>query len=235
MRVFEALCAAGAPLSLKDLARVSGLPASNCHRYCVSFLRTAYFSQDARGRYDLGPKALQAGLAALSRLDAIAIATEALEQLVEDTGHTGQLAIWSERGPLALRWLPGRTAVRTSLSTGSILPLLTSATGRVFLAHLPARQTGVMASREAMVGGGDPEVLAGHVRAVGYGSVSGDHIPGLSAISAPILDWYGEAAAAITLVGTKAGFNAAAIDQLLRAAAVASERLGWKASDTATA
>jgi DNA-binding IclR family transcriptional regulator len=90
--------------------------------------------QDGRdGRYDLGPRVIQAGLAALARTDAVRIATEALEALVVETGDTGQLAVWGDRGPTVIRWIPGRAAARTSVTAGATLPLLTSATGRVFL------------------------------------------------------------------------------------------------------
>src|SRR5882757_11197006 len=67
MRVIEALRAAGGPLVLKDVARAADLPTSNCHRYLVSFVRTGFVIQDAHsGRYDLGSRVVQAGLAALA-------------------------------------------------------------------------------------------------------------------------------------------------------------------------
>ena len=64
------------------------------------------------------------------------------------------------------------------------------------------------------------------------GHVAGDHIPGLSAVAAPVLDAFGEAAAAITLVGTCDGIVPGAADQLRAAAAAASLKLGWEPSMT---
>src|SRR5258708_39318496 len=76
MRVLEALRAAAGPLELKDLAKAARLPASNCHRYVVSFARTGFFIQDLNsGRYDRGPRLLQAELAALARILPIPVAT----------------------------------------------------------------------------------------------------------------------------------------------------------------
>ena len=215
------------PLSLKALAAAAGLPASNCHRYCASLVRTGLLRQDRRtNRYDLGPGTIRAGLAALARTDAVGVAADALESLVDDTGHTGQLAVWADQGPVIVRWIPGRMAVRTSISIGSSLPLLTSATGRVFLAYLPARQTSVLAAREAMAGGGDPAAIASGVRAAGLGRVTGDHIPGLSAVAAPVLDAHGEPACVLTLVGARQGIAPGAAERLCAAAADASARLG---------
>jgi DNA-binding IclR family transcriptional regulator len=228
MRVIEALRAAAAPLHLKDLAKASGLPTSNCHRYVVSFVRTGFLVQDlSSGRYDLGPRLLQAGLAALARIDAIAVGTAALERLVDKTGNTGLLSVWADFGPTIVRWMPGLAAVRTSLSTGSTLPLLTSATGRVFLAFLPPRQTSPLLAKEALSDNIEPAPLIAGVRAAGIARVSGDHIPGLSAVAAPVLDAHGEAMAVLTLVGARRGIQSLAVEQLRQESAVASSRLGW--------
>jgi DNA-binding IclR family transcriptional regulator len=227
MRVIEALRAAPGSLSLNNLAKASGLPASNCHRYAVSFVRTGFLIQDlASGRYDLGPRLLQAGLAALARTDSIAIGTTALEKVVEATGNTGLLSVWADLGPTIVRWMPGIAAVRTSLGNGSTLPLLTSATGRVFLAYLPLGQTAALVAREK-IPDNKATSLAASVRARGIGQVTGDHIPGLSAVAAPILDAHNEAAAVLTLVAARNGIAPPAIDILRMSAAEASERLGW--------
>jgi DNA-binding IclR family transcriptional regulator len=230
-RVIEALRAAAAPLHLKELAKAAGLPTSNCHRYVVSFVRTGFLVQDSgSGRYDLGPRLLQAGLAVLARTDAIAIGTAALERLVDLTGNTGLLSVWADSGPTIVRWMPGLAAVRTSLSTGSTLPLLTSATGRVFLAFLPPRQTSQLLAQEALSDNIEPAPLIAAVRAAGIARVSGDHIPGLSAVAAPVLDAHGEAMAVLTLVGARRGIQPQAAEQLRNESAVASNQLGWAKS-----
>jgi hypothetical protein len=84
LRVIDALRKSTGPLTLKELAADSRLPASNCHRYLVSFVRVGYVTQDPlSGRYDLGPELLQAGLAALGRLDPIAVGNDCLARVAE--------------------------------------------------------------------------------------------------------------------------------------------------------
>lgn len=229
VRVLEALAMASGPQTLKDLALAAKLPTSNCHRYLVSLARAGFVIQDpGSGRYELGPRLLRAGLAALARLDFMHVATEGLERLVEATGHTGSLSVWGESGPTIVRWMSGRIAVHTSLNVGTILPLLNSATGRVFVSYLPARRTRVLLARERMSSGDDADALIAATRASGYGEVSGDHIPGLHAIAAPVLNFHGEADAVITLVCARHGFAPAVIDRLRLEAAEASARLGWR-------
>jgi DNA-binding IclR family transcriptional regulator len=235
LRVIDALRRSPGPMTLKELAADSRLPASNCHRYLVSFVRVGYVTQDPRsGRYDLGPQLLQAGLAALGRLDPIAVGTDCLTRAVDATGYTGQLAIWADDGGgrpgvVIVRWLPGALAVRTSLALGSTLPLLSSATGRVFLAYLPSRRTARQAETERARSGRSIDVaaLAAETRRAGFAQVHGDAIPGLSAACAPLLDATGEAAATLTLIGLADGITPSAIDVLCRAAAEGSHALGW--------
>jgi len=227
LRVIEVLCQEGRAMSLKALAKASGLPASNCHRYCVSFVRTGYLQQDIKsGRYDLGRRLLDAGLAAMARIDSVSIATDALNRIVEETGHTGLLAIWAENGPIIIRWMSGRAAVRTSLSTGSSLPLLKSATGHIFLAYLSKRQTAEVAAREDQAENNHEKLIA-RIRKNGVAQVSGTHIPGLTAVAAPVLDSFGEASAVLTLIAARKGIEKGAIKCLCSEAELASSELGW--------
>ena len=228
LRVIDALRQVTGPQTLKELSALSRLPASNCHRYLVSFARAGYVTQDAlTGRYDLGPQLLKAGLAALNRLDPIAVGSEALSRLVDRVEYTGQLAIWADPGVVIVRWMPGRLSIRTSLALGSTLPLLSSATGRVFLAYLPSRRTAREADRERAGTGLDPAKLASETRARGIAQVSGETIPGLSAACAPLLDSQGEAAATMTIIGLSDGIRESAITALRDAANDASHMLGF--------
>lgn len=228
MRVIEALRTSDGPQTLSELARRSGVPASNCHRYLVSFTRTGFFKQDPKTtRYDFGPAMLSAGLAAMSRLDPIQIGNEALINLVQRTEKSGLLAVWTDQGAVIVRWLAGRQVVRTSLSIGSTAPLLTSATGSIFLAYLPKLQTKNIVDREREATGIDPDQIAKRVRETGFGQITDRHIPGLSAASAPILDNNGEAAAALSVVGLTGGLTDKDFEELRTVAAEASQRLGF--------
>ncbi|MCC5967801.1 MAG: hypothetical protein JJU24_16905 [Natronohydrobacter sp.] len=96
----------------------------------------------------------------------------------------------------------------------TLLPLLNSATGRVFLAWGAPRAIGPMRDEQLRRLARQPGLsldleptkvslaaLVERTRARGYASVEGRYIPGLVAAAAPILDWQGEAQAAVTLVG----------------------------------
>lgn len=212
LRAFRAF---DGPATLSDLARAAGMPASRAHRYLASFLHAGLAVQTARsGRYDLGPAAAELGLAALARTDVVNRAADGLAALSEETGLTAMLSVWGSQGATVVRWERSPAFTVTALGLGSTLPLLNSATGRVFLAFLPRRLSAARLGAEmrAAADGGvswpdlDPtpaavDALAARVRAERAASVDGRFIPGLRAAAAPVTDWQDEAVAAVTLIG----------------------------------
>jgi DNA-binding IclR family transcriptional regulator len=204
-------------VSLTDLARAAGMPASKAHRYLASFIHAGLVVQRERsGRYDLGPGAAEIGLASLGRNDFVNRSADGLEQLSSATGLTALLTVWGNQGSTVVRWERTTSFTITSLGLGSTLPLLSSASGRVFLAFMPRRLTAarlrleVERALEAGISWPDldptPESidrLIAQVKADGVAQVDGRFIPGLKAISAPVTNWQGEAEVAVTLIGTR--------------------------------
>ena len=135
--LLDVLAAAAGPLMLRDLAAAADMSAAKAHRYLVSFQRLGLVLQDAATtRYDLGPASLRLGLASLSRLDAVQMGRERLPALLEQVGHTLALAVWGNHGPTIVHWQESPLASPVNLRLGDVMPLLTSATGRCFAAHL---------------------------------------------------------------------------------------------------
>ncbi len=205
--VLSALARGGGPMTLGEIAARTGMPASKVHRYLASYIERDLVVQQGRsGAYDLGPLAIEIGLAALGRVDLVNAAAEGLPDLALETGTTALLAVWGPDGPTIVRIERSERLVVTALSLGSRLPLLMSATGRVFLAHLPRRETAAACAREQRAGPSlDPDAIAAAVRAAGHAAVDGQFIPGLAAVAAPVLDWQGRPEAVVTLISTDAG------------------------------
>jgi DNA-binding IclR family transcriptional regulator len=116
---------------LRDIARAAGMSTSGTHRYLVSLLRTGIVVQDAAsGDYDLGTKALQIGLSAMSRIDNFKLASEALEELHAKAAQTVALLVWGNRGATIVRWKEAVRAVTVNARAGCVLPTTASASGR---------------------------------------------------------------------------------------------------------
>ena len=147
--LLDALARAAGPLMLRDLAAASSMSAAKAHRYLVSFQRLRLVIQDATTtRYDLGPAALKLGLASLSRIDAVKLARERVGSLMLQMGHTLALAVWGNQGPTIVHWEESPQAVTVNLRLGDVMPLLSSATGRCFAAHMSRDAMAPMLSDE---------------------------------------------------------------------------------------
>ena len=220
LRLLRALGQQPGAIALGELARSCDMPSPKAHRYLASFVHAGLVRKDGAGRYDLGRGAMEIGLAALARRDTVNEAADALPDLVRETGVTALISVWGDRGPTVVRWQRAASPIVTSLGLGTTFPLLSSATGRAFLAHLPDAMTVSLRDNELrrararpnliddLTGGADGSPAAAvramkaTVRERGFATVDGRFIPGLVALAAPVLDWQGEAELVVTMIGT---------------------------------
>lgn len=182
------------------------MPNSLAHRYLASLMASGLAVQDeVTGLYDLGPTAVRIGASALARIDHLRLASEAMPQLVSITGLPALLCVLGDRGPTIVRWERSYVPFITTLSVGSTFQLTNSATGRVLLAFTPDQVRDDLIELAVSKNHEQPPVKLlerlSTIRRVGYDEAESVLIPGLSAVSAPILDVQNEAVACLTLIG----------------------------------
>jgi DNA-binding IclR family transcriptional regulator len=237
-RVLNALIAHRRALPLKTIAAGAGMSASMAHRYLASLIRVDLVRQEpGTGLYDFGPMAARLGLAAIDRFDHVERADENLRTLTSDLHIDGHISIWGDFGPTIVRIRQANSPILTNLRLGRTLPLLGSASGRVFLAHLPGELTQALLDAELRR---MPDLLEArreldesnrHVRAHGYAWIDGTVVPGLRAIAAPILDVQGTMRGCMALVSPAESlirFPNTAQQSLLAAAQRTSRELGYR-------
>jgi DNA-binding IclR family transcriptional regulator len=202
-------------LSLTALAAAVGMAPGKAHKYLTSFIRCGLVRQSETGRrYDLGPFALELGLAALRRMDIVELAQPALEELRDRLGTTISMAVWANRGPTIVRWAETPHIMSMTIRIGTVMPLLTSSFGRVFAAYLDRRTTQEMmqaemaetdglARRAGLRTLGAVEAMLAEVRAHRMSAAVNLVDPGRAALSAPIFDHSGQLAAAIAVIGAQ--------------------------------
>jgi DNA-binding IclR family transcriptional regulator len=241
--LLRVLVEARKPMMLRDLAEGARMPPAKAHRYLVSLAREGYVEQEgAGGVYDLGPYALELALACLARIDYVRIASDALHELCRRVDETAVLAAWGNRGPVFVRWEEPSHPVATNVRVGSVIPVLASASGRVFASFLPpeivdpfiADELKVIGrSRNAKRPGSRAEVdtLLAKVRRDGLSRVTGDMLSGVNAISAPVFDHRRRVVLAITVLGDAGRFDSSRNGPIARAvretACAVSRRLGY--------
>ncbi len=202
--VLHPLLAAREPLTLSALSQQAGMPAAKAHRYLVSLIRVGMVVQDVEsGRYDLGPAAVRFGLASLDRFDTVRYAASDLQRLRDEIDETVSLVVWADAGPTVVRTDSSTHEVTMTMRVGTVLPLTRSATGRLFLTHLPREKTAAADLSER-----NRKTVAADVRRRGLARTVGGVLPGVSGLAAPIFDETGDIAAVVSAYGRSAAFDA---------------------------
>lgn len=220
MLVLKGLGQLGGRASLTALAAHVAESPAKVHRYLVSLLQAGFALQDeGSGHYQLGPEAIQLGLAAMRQSDPIRLAEPALRRLRQDLAVTCFIAVMGNKGPTIVRFEEPGLPVTVNVRVGSVLSLLWSATGRLFLglggdasllalAQQELAQT--PADARALLDGPDPiGSLQRAVQAQQLACVRDTYLRGISAVAAPLYDHSGVLVAALTALGASGGFDAA--------------------------
>jgi len=219
-KLLQALAASPRAMMLRDLAAAAGMNPAKAHRYLVSFMRLGAVAQDpVSGRYDLGPFALQLGLAGLNRLDPVKKARPILSQLRDEMDLTAGIAVWGNHGPTIVHWEESSHPVTVSLRLGDVMPMLNSATGRLYGAYLPRKQTLPLIERELGARGrgavpdmpaslAEYDAICAEVREHGAARTRGGVLPGINAFSMPVFDANGHLAMGLIVLGAQSLFDA---------------------------
>ena len=229
LRILDVLVRAGRPLSLREFSTRCRMSSSKLHRYLHSFVSAGMMTQYRRaGDYDLGNFALQVGLAAFHRVDLLNNVAEGLPELALETGTPALLAVWSDQGPTIIRLHKGPHPINATFSVGSVLPLLSSATGRVFLAYLPTSTTAPILAQEVTETAGveDSKLIVSEVQKQGVAITRGSLVSGWTGISAPIFNVHQEILGAVTIMSRTDPATEEKLIGLLKAFTAGSARFG---------
>lgn len=224
------------PLALKEIAALAEQSTAATHHYLVSLIRTGLINQHpVSGHYELGAYSLQLGLSALRRMDLIEIAAAALTSLRNQTGESCFLSVWGSHGATIVKYLEGVHTVTVEVRLGLVLPLISSATGSVFLSWLSDSALSPVLQQEH--GAHTPaqwaaiEKIRKKVRKDGMGITQGGVLPRISALACPIFDHDGRLAGALTILGWNdeldVSKNGHIAQTLVRTAAQVSSSLGY--------
>ncbi|MGJ7507115.1 IclR family transcriptional regulator [Variovorax sp. GT1P44] len=234
MAVLKALSGMGGSAGLSALAAQVGESPAKVHRYLASLIQEGLVDQDTSSqRYFLGPELIQIGLTAMRQAEPIRLAEPALVRLRESLEITCFVAVMGNKGPTIMRFEEPGLPVTVNVRAGSVMSLVWSATGRVFLGLLDEARVRTLAEEE--LAAATPDMLAllpmpnpidklqAEIRAEGCAVVKDVYLRGISAVAAPVFDFTGRVCAVITALGASGGFDPSADGPI--AAAVRREAL----------
>lgn len=229
-------------MMLKDIAAAADMPASKAHRYLVSLIRAGLIEQDSMtSRYRLGAFALDIGLVAIDRLDRVRLGLSVISDLRDEVNETTALSVWGDHGPVIVRWERPQRPITVNVVTGTSLPLLSSASGRVFAAWLPRNQTEAQIARElkarpnrcGLTSRAEVDAVLAQVRSDGIAPLTQHYMTrGVQAAAAPVFNFKNQITMTLVIVGVEGMVDMAPGSPVLQALKKAAESLSWRLGAT---
>ncbi len=236
------IVAADGPLCLTDIAGRSGIPVPTTRRILSTLTESAILRR-VGNVYTLGIKVFEMGKKAEQAMDIIGLAWPHLEALAAKVGENANLAVLDGVHVVYLSCAEAGRVMRTFTVPGARIPAHSTGVGKVLLArhsdaYVARLYEGVNLERFTAKTLGDLDSLLGELRKVreqGYAMDEGEREDGVLCLAAPVRDFAGQVAAAVSVSGPSSRLSGR-VDFLVRAACACAENvsreLGWKGEGT---
>ena len=247
MLVFDKICEAGRPMSVKEIAQAANLNKSSLHHHIKTLTELGYLQQDLQSRkYDIGLRLVQAGQAYLQRMDVRERGHLYLEQLSLELNQTSHMLILDGTKIVYVDKIeppshPG--SLRCSSHVGMHTDIHSTASGKVLLSHVD--NAAIEKTLEHLTF--SPTTVhtitdIDHFRKElaltkerGYGLDLQEHSHGLQCVAVPVLNLNNECVAAISVSSQvalvdKAMLESEILEKLLETGQKISAAMGYHAS-----
>jgi DNA-binding IclR family transcriptional regulator len=146
IRVLEAIATCHAPPQLAEICKAVGLPKPTVFRILSTLEHAGLVAREPGSkRYHCGPRMNQLAGEVLLSSPARSARRAILEELVEQVGETCNLTIANGNTVLCLDRVETSWPLKITITAGTTVPIHSSASGKLFMAHMPRR------SRERLV------------------------------------------------------------------------------------
>lgn len=125
------------PHNIAEIASITGLTYSTVHRIISVLVQKRYLKEEGVREFGLGPKLMELGFAAYSRIDLVQLARPWLDALSKETGDTVHLAQRDEWEVSYLDKLRGTRPVEISSRIGGRKPVISTGVGKALLLDEP--------------------------------------------------------------------------------------------------
>ncbi len=222
--VLDVLAGASADLGNNEIARSLGVHPSTVSRLLKTLVDAGLVRRvPTSGRFQLGPRLVELGNAALARIDLRQLARPHLLALTAATGETATLSVPDGETTITVDFVQSPSSVRSVAVIGRPSIPHATAVGKVFLAYGPGLPAGSLASYtprtvtdRARLG-----VELEQIKGRGWAQAVGEREPDLNAVAAPVLDAAGTLVGLLGVQGPAARFDRhamrAAADHLVAA------------------
>lgn len=224
---------------VSEIAQAVGLHKATTHRIITTLVHYGYLERAADGqRYRLGLQLTHLGSQVVRRMDLRREALPHMRHMATEWEETCDLCIYDRGQVFYVEVLRGNHALTIAASVGQRLPAHCTASGKLFLAHLPAAELREALSQPLTACTQktitSPQVLTQELEATrqrGYGIDDEEMEAGVRAVAAPIRNQEGAVVAVMSMPCPTSRMTPDRVPQiavaLCAAADAVSHRLGW--------
>jgi DNA-binding IclR family transcriptional regulator len=239
VRVLDAFTADEPALTVGEIARRSGLHVATASRLVGELVAHGLLERGPGRQVRIGVRLWELGARASSTVSLRDAAMPFLEDVHAIVGHHVQLGVWDGEDVLFVERLSARDAVVNYSRIAGRLPLTTSSSGVVLLAHAPREvQERVLAQplRPVTPAGfgaaGQLRAALAEVRRTQAAVLDGHQHPDATGVAVPVRDGRGEVVAALSVIVPNDGRGAPLVPLLHTTARGITRALGQAAPST---
>jgi IclR family transcriptional regulator, acetate operon repressor len=208
--LLELIAAADEPPTLEELTRTSGLPKPSVYRILHLLMRGGLVEREISAkRYIVGPRVAGLSLAVQMRSPLRRARHAILSRLVEEIGETVNFTMLDGNEAVYVDRVETSAVVRLHMKIGSRVPLHCTASGKLFLAHLPADATRRLLRAAPLKRYTERTITTvdalerefTKIRTSGIGTDSGEFLDGSVCLAVPVVDPRGRVCAAVAVHG----------------------------------
>jgi DNA-binding IclR family transcriptional regulator len=240
LRLVEAVALNGAPTSLAEAARRTGLHRSTAHHLLQTLVSLGYLRQDAETRgYELAAKPFQLTGRTWSPEQLATIVQPSLAELTRRSGEGSSFAVYRDRAVTVVAKREHDGPVRVVQDVGARRPLHCTAVAKAILPWLPAPELAGLVARlrferhTAKTIATRPafEAELRRIRSGGYATDDEEHIAGIRCVAMPVFGHAGQVLGSLCILGPKSRMSYQKLRELrtplAEVARQLSERLGY--------
>ena len=228
-------------LKITEISSKMNLHKSTVHSLLKTLMKHDYIAQDHdSGKYKLGLKFVEKGQLLLQGLDIRTVAKPFLTELSLHTGQTTHLVILSGNEGVYIDKIEGEKAAIRYSYLGRKVPLHCSAVGKVLTAFQTDELRKRLLTNYSFTAHTPHTITEGHVfnkaliavQERGFAIDDEENEPGVRCVAAPVFDYSGQIAAAISISTLVSGVSDEQLVEysslVCEAASAVSRKLGYK-------
>lgn len=230
-------------LTLSELAEKLEQSPATMYRVLTTLAARGFVETDPQTQeWHIGPTSFRLGSAFLRRSSVVERARPIMRRLMEDTGETANLGIEKDGKVMFLSQVETHESIRAFFPPGTLSQMHASGIGKALLSQFSERKLDQFLREQHLVPFtpktlSDPDALRANMvetRRQGFAVDDEEKNLGMRCVAAPIMNFYGEAIAGISVSGPASRLSEDRIPEVAQLVKAAAEELsrGLGAEDT---